>query len=173
MRNPAAAGVSAGAVGGVMAQLVVSAPRTPVRPGVSFGELSGGDPMSDAEFLAAFEDCTIPKRDWTHAAHVRMAWLYLTRLRFADALQAVRCGIQKYNRSLGNTTGYHDTITVAFVRVIAHRLRDGERYADFRDRNPDLFDRTLGALLRHYTKERLHSAAAVERFIEPDVEPLP
>jgi len=129
--------------------------------------------MSDAEFLAVFEACTIPKHDWTHAAHVRMAWLYLTQLRFADALEAVRSGIQKYNRSLGNTTGYHDTITVAFTRVIAHRLRDGETFAAFRERNPDLFDRKLPALLRHYTKERLSSAAARERFIEPDVEALP
>src|SRR5262245_8226100 len=128
------------------ARLVVSVPRTPGRAAASFGELSGEPTMSDAEFLAAFEACTIPKHDWTHAAHIRMAWLYLMRLRFAEALEAVRSGIQKYNRSLGNTTGYHETITVAFVRVIAPRLRAGETFSAFRDRNPDLFDRTLPAL---------------------------
>lgn len=129
--------------------------------------------MTDDEFLAAFEACTIPKHDWTHAAHVRMAWLYLTKLPFVDVLEAVRLGIQKYNRSLGNTTGYHDTITVAFVRVIAHRRRIDESYQSFCDRNPDLFDRTLTVLLRHYSKERLYSAAATDRFIDPDREPLP
>lgn len=129
--------------------------------------------MNDVEFLTAFEECTILRQEWTHAAHVRMAWLYLTKLPFADALDAVRSGVQKYNRSLGNSTGYHDTITVAFVRVIAHRIQNGEKFAAFRERNPDLFDRTLPALLRHYTRDRLDSAAARDGFIEPDVEALP
>lgn len=129
--------------------------------------------MSDDEFLAAFEACTIPKADWTHEAHVRMAWLYLSRLPFADALQKVRTGIQRYNRSLGNTTGYHDTITVAFVRVIAHRMQDGEGYTAFRERHPDVLDRKLPALLRYYTEARLKSAEATERFVDPDREPLP
>ena len=33
--------------------------------------------MTDDEFLAAFEAAAIPRKDWTHEAHVRMAWLYL------------------------------------------------------------------------------------------------
>jgi len=83
--------------------------------------------MTDAEFLAAFEACTIPKADWTHEAHVRMAWLYLTSRPFPDALQRIRTGIRRYNDSLGGT-GYHDTITVALTRLIASRLvGDGYR----------------------------------------------
>ena len=129
--------------------------------------------MTDAEFLAAFEDCTLPRLEWTHAAHIRMAWLQLARLPFAEALEAARAGIQRYNASQGNHTGYHETITVAFMRVIAHRRRQGEDFPAFRDRNPDLFDRTLPALLRHYTKDRLHSPEARAGFVEPDREPLP
>ena len=71
--------------------------------------------MTDADFLAAFEACTIPRADWTHEAHVRMAWLYLTRLPFADALHRVRAGIRRYNDSLGGT-GYHDS-WAAFVQL--------------------------------------------------------
>ena len=33
--------------------------------------------MSDEAFLQAFEDTTLPFKDWTHEAHVRMAWNYL------------------------------------------------------------------------------------------------
>ena len=129
--------------------------------------------MTDDEFLAAFETCKLVRKDWTHEAHVRMAWLYLTQLPFDEALEQVRAGIQKLNTVIGSTDGYHDTITVAFVRVIADRLRSGETYPAFRDRNPDLFDRTLSVLLRHYTNERLYSADARQRFLEPDREPLP
>lgn len=128
--------------------------------------------MADDEFLAAFEACAIPKADWTHEAHVRMAWLYLTRLPFEEARERVCAGIQRYNASLGGT-GYHDTITVACVRLIAARMRGGEPYPAFRDRCPELFDRTLAVLRRHYTAERLRSPAAKEAFIESDLDALP
>jgi hypothetical protein len=129
--------------------------------------------MTDDEFLAAFEAVAFTRPEWTHEAHVRMAWAYLSRLAFAEALHKVRTGIQKLNAKIGSPDGYHETITVAFVRVIASRMEDGESYGLFGDRNPELFDRTLAALLHHYTKERLHSPEARRAFIEPDVKPLP
>jgi hypothetical protein len=134
--------------------------------------------MSDDDFLAGFEACTLARPEWTHEAHIRMAWLYLTRLPFVEALERVRSGIQQLNATFSKgesrqSDGYHDTITVASVRVIAARLRGGDTFPVFRDRNPDLFDRTLIALLRHYTKERLHSAEAKRTFIEPDLLKLP
>jgi hypothetical protein len=141
--------------------------------------------MTDDKFLAAFEAATITRKDWTHEAHVRMAWLYLTRLPLGQALQKVRSGIRKLNAEFvrqdslrcsppkGNSEGYHDTITVAFVRVIASRITTDEDYPTFRDRHPDLFDRTLPALLCHYTKERLYSAEARKAFVEPDRQELP
>jgi hypothetical protein len=130
--------------------------------------------MTDDDFLAAFETATFARPEWTHEAHVRMARLYLLRFPFADALEKVRGGIRKLNAALGGPPdAYHDTITVAFVRIIADRLDAGEPYDAFRDRNPDLFDRTLPAVLRFYTKEHLYTAEARRAFVEPDREPLP
>ena len=90
--------------------------------------------MSDSGLLAAFESCTLPKAEWTHEAHVRTAWIYLTTRSFDDALAALRNGILQYNRSLGNTTGYHDTVTVAFTRIIAARIHasPADDFPDFR-----------------------------------------
>jgi hypothetical protein len=129
--------------------------------------------MSDDDFLAAFEACTIPKADWTHEAHVRMAWLYLSRLPFPAAVQHARSGISRYNRSLGNTTGYHDTVTVAAVRVIAARMAEGEEYPAFRERNADLFGNLMGVLRGYYSEGRLKSPEAAVEFVEPDLQPLP
>ena len=42
--------------------------------------------MSDDEFLAQFENCTLPFDQWTHRAHVRVAYLYLRRHPFREAL---------------------------------------------------------------------------------------
>lgn len=129
--------------------------------------------MTDDEFLAAFEATTLPRPEWTHQAHVRMAWLYLTRLPFAEAVQKARAGIRGYNAAQGNHIGYHDTVTVAFVRLIASRLAAGEGFVAFLERNADLLDRQCPPLLRHYSRAKLESAEARAGFVEPDLLPLP
>ena len=147
--------------------------------------------MSDDDFLTAFEECTLARADWTHEAHVRMAWLYLTRSSsYRAARDKVRDGIKKLNDTFAarviltcmrrkpdgpkpRSTGYHDTITMVFVRLVAVRLQPGDDFPAFRERNPDLFDRTFPALLKHYSPGRLYSEEAKAAFIEPDLEPLP
>ncbi|HEY1191616.1 MAG TPA: hypothetical protein VGE74_28545 [Gemmata sp.] len=147
--------------------------------------------MTDDEFLTAFEACALRREDWTHEAHVHMAWLYATRnATRAECFDRVRAGIMALNAvfvrrqsALGvgqskpkdprGLDGYHETVTGAFVAVIAARVRPGEDFPTFRDRNPDLFDRTLTALLRHYSPEQLFSEEAKKEFVPPDLEPLP
>lgn len=148
--------------------------------------------MTDDEFLCAFERCSLNRKDWTHESHVRMAWLYVTRVPSdGEVFDRVRSGIKKLNSAFvrrqqamcavkppkpkdpRGLDGYHETITVAFVTVIAARVAPGEHFGAFRERNPDLFDRKLSALLTHYSPERLFSAPAKTEFLEPDLEPLP
>ncbi|AMV28850.1 hypothetical protein VT84_30935 [Gemmata sp. SH-PL17] len=153
--------------------------------------------MTDSEFLTKFEKRTITREEWTHEAHVRMAWLYVTRTdNYRTARSKVRTGIKKLNaafiaqesRPCGATRpddastepaveskpiGFHETITTAFVRVISMRAEAGEKFASFRKRNPDLFDRNLSALLAHYSPAQLFSEEAKVKFVEPDLEPLP
>ncbi|VTT97462.1 Uncharacterized protein OS=Planctomyces maris DSM 8797 GN=PM8797T_09849 PE=4 SV=1 [Gemmataceae bacterium] len=142
--------------------------------------------MTDKQFLSAFESATLERAEWTHEAHVRLAWLYLSKYPVADALEKVRGGIRRLNQAFAsagaapcrpvdaqNPPGYHDTITVAFVRVIAGRLGAGEKYEAFRERNADLFDRSLSAIRKHYTKKVLFSAKARKGFVEANRAPLP
>ena len=148
--------------------------------------------MTDDEFLCAFERCSLNRRDWTHEAHVRMAWLYVTRTPSdGEVFDRVRSGIKKLNSAFvrrqqmlcavkpakpkdpRGLDGYHETVTVAFVTVIASRIEPRESFAAFRERNPDLFDRKLSALLKHYSPDRLFSDPAKTEFLEPDLEPLP
>ncbi|HEY2786039.1 MAG TPA: hypothetical protein VGJ05_13810 [Fimbriiglobus sp.] len=129
--------------------------------------------MTDDEFLAAFDSCTLPKPLWTHEAHVRLAWLCLDRIPFDSALAHVRTGIPKYNHSLGNTTGYHDTVTVAFLKIIAAKRTLGESFEDFRNTNPDVFSKARPVLLSYYSKAVLESEEARAGFVEADVGALP
>jgi hypothetical protein len=131
--------------------------------------------MTDDEFLLAFEECSLPQAEWTHRAHVRMAWLRLRRAALGEALTLAREGIQRYNATLDKTLAYHETITQAFMIVIDERMRrDGEAsFDEFCARHPDLLDSKLSALLRHYRQETLFSMRARETFVAPDLEPFP
>jgi len=79
--------------------------------------------MDDHELLKQFEDLTLPFEQWTHRAHVKVAYLYLSRYPFAEAVDRMRRGIKAYNaanhRPEGPDQGYNETTTVAFLHLIA------------------------------------------------------
>lgn len=89
------------------------------------------DPLSSAEalasFLRGFEDGTWPVKEWTHRSHVIMAACYLTALNEADATSVIRENIRGYNLAQGgqntDTSGYHETLTIFWIRVIDRFLR--------------------------------------------------
>src|SRR5260221_520725 len=119
--------------------------------------------MTDNDFLIAFEHCSLPEEQWTHRAHVRMAWLYLRQKPLVEAILLVRHGIQRYNATLNKPLGYHETIMQALLGLISHRMQPAERDESFEvfcGRNPDLVNQSTSMLLAHYRKETLFSPAA-------------
>jgi hypothetical protein len=115
--------------------------------------------------------------EWTHEAHIRLAWLMLDSMPYSIALDRIRAGINNYNDSvLKKANAYHETITVVFTHLIAagrEQLLPNHTFAEFKPMHPALFDRKLSALLRHYRHETLFSSEARVRFVSPDLLPLP
>lgn len=129
----------------------------------------------DAAFLERFETCSIEKTCWSHEAHVRMAWLQMRRSSsFDEALNRIRTGIQKLNASLGSQ-GYHDTVTIAFARMIHFRMLHApdSGFPEFLAANVDLLAKAPPFLSRFYSAERLGSKEAGDGFVSPDRRPLP
>ncbi len=134
--------------------------------------------MTDEEFFAAFEDGTLPSELWTHAAHVRAAFLIAVRTTWDEALDSIRSRIQAYNAATDTPEaidrGYHETITQAFMRLIyVANLRTGPHATAeaFCQRHPELMEKR--ALLAYYSRERLMTWEAKRNFVEPDLQPLP
>jgi hypothetical protein len=129
--------------------------------------------LDDAQFLAAFEDGTLPKEDFPHRAHVRLAWLYLGRYGFEDASRRVVDGIRRFAALHGATGLYHETITRAWLRLIAdgRRRTPADSFAGFLAVNPQLA--VKGALDPYYSRDTLLSDAARATFVAPDRSPLP
>ena len=133
--------------------------------------------MTDEEFLAAFENGSLPFEQWSHRAHVRVAFLYASRLDANSALDRMRSGIKAYNRANevpeALDQGYHETITVAFMRLICELVAlesVAQTSEEFAQRWPQLLDKRV--LKRFYSRSRLMSAVAKARYVEPDLTPL-
>ena len=104
--------------------------------------------VSDAELLAAFEAGTLA--DFRHRDHVRVGFAILARDGdLAAAALAFRTGLR---RLAGDSGKYHETITWAYLVLIAERMH-GHSYTcseDLLADHPDLLDHRAGALAQHY-----------------------
>jgi adenylate kinase family enzyme len=128
---------------------------------------------------ARFEACAIPAKVWTHAAHLTVGLWHVERYGPEDALVRLRTGISRLNESHGSvnsaTAGYHETITVAYVQLLAQFLAYCPERMPLADRIAALLDSPLAAknvLLTFYSRDRLMSTEARAAWVEPDVAPL-
>src|SRR5690554_2120610 len=126
--------------------------------------------MSDDELVAAFESVTLPPGQFTHAAHVRVAWCYLRRHPLSEALARFSAALRCFAAVHGASGKYHETITVAYMLIIADRLAGREElsWPAFAAANPDLLRSTPSVLAAWYSDELLASNRARRGFVMPD-----
>jgi hypothetical protein len=129
--------------------------------------------MPDAEFLAVFERGGFPGNAFPHRAHLRMAWLYVKSLGPEQAIPKAAAGIRNVAKHSGLPTLYHDTITRAWVYVVAAAIgySSSRTFPEFIEEHPRLLDKHL--LLEHYTKDTLTSSEARASWVAPDLSPIP
>lgn len=117
--------------------------------------------------LAAFLRGEVDNANFHHADHVRMAYEILKRHDFPEALLAYSSALKAIVARAGVPGVYHETITVAFLSLVAERSA-GSDHADFEAfaaSNPDLMRKS--ALERWYGAERLGSDVARRTFVLP------
>jgi hypothetical protein len=137
--------------------------------------------MTDAMLIEQFEQCSLPLDQWTHRAHIKVAYLYLRQFPFEEALLKIRNGLQAFIRAkevpVNGTMGYNETTTHAFMRLIGSTI--AAYNIQFPTPNTDAFCDTHPQLMcKHvlrifYSPERRMHPEAKSRFIEPDLTPLP
>jgi len=106
-----------------------------------------------------------------HADHIRMAFEILRRHDFPDAAAAFARSLKQIAARAGTPAKYHETITMAFLSLIAERSAN-VRYTGFEsfiEDNCDLLDASI--LRRWYAPGRLASGIARRTFVLPDPHP--
>ena len=132
----------------------------------------------DSAFLKSFEDCTLPFAEWRHRSHLKVAYLYLRQHPFPQALERMRANIRRYNAATNTPEslerGYHETVTVAWLRLVHFTLCEygpADSADAFLDAQEHLLNRK--ALRFFYTRDRLISWQAKSEFVPPDLTSLP
>jgi hypothetical protein len=124
--------------------------------------------MTDDEFLKAFEDTTL--EPFHHRDHLRVTYLYLQKFGEEGTRERLGPAIWRYADARGGAAKYHQTITLAWVSLVAEASQGVPDFDAMAAQHPDLLDKNL--LARHYSPEVLQSAEARERWVEPDRQPL-
>ena len=137
-----------------------------------------GLPCSELEidaFLAAFEGCTLPKERWTHGAHLLTGACYVHRFGRDVALERMRVCVRRYNESVGGknteTSGYHETITVAWIKLLGGLLGEVgpmER-AVFAALAVERFEGQRDIFMRYYDFDLVGSTDARLRWVAPNL----
>jgi hypothetical protein len=133
--------------------------------------------MNDDALWETFSRHALSATEWTHEAHLRVAYLHVTRYALDEAHLRMRAGIIRMNERHGLTEsverGYFETLTRVWLVLVldATRRASVERSMDLLASCPELLDRKLP--LRHYSAELLRTANARAIFLAPDRSPLP
>lgn len=130
------------------------------------------------DLIARFHDATVPQSEFTHAAHLIVGLWHAVTFDEPDALRRMRAGILRLNAAHGtpntDTRGYHETITSAYLVLLAEFTRAHA------DRAGALLAQTLlnsplahrDALFSYYSRDVLMSVGARKAWIEPDLQSL-
>ncbi|MDY7004162.1 MAG: hypothetical protein SWX82_09460 [Cyanobacteriota bacterium] len=128
--------------------------------------------------VSEFNNCTLPKSNWNHAAHLIVALWYLTHYSELEAINNLCDRIKKYNVAVGtkNTkdSGYHETITLFWVKIIQKYLTTNSASNSFVEKANNLvkFYENSALPFEYYSREYLMSELARKNWVKPDLKLL-
>ncbi len=133
-----------------------------------------------ARLAAGLCDTSLPKAEWTHAAHFGATLWLLRHARGFDARRDLPGLIRRYNIASGgvnsDTAGYHETITQASLGAAMASLAAADPAAPLHVVLDGLLAGAQGDrdwLFTHWRRGVLMTATARRSWVPPDLAPLP
>lgn len=125
-------------------------------------------------FVAQFQAGTLSKEDWTHDMHLSIGLYYVFTYGLERGYKLMAEGIRTVNAKHGQNKGFHETITRAYLVLLADFV-DEYGPAPITQLNEQMLESGLSdrmLLFDFYSKDRLMSHEARTGFVEPDLKPL-
>jgi hypothetical protein len=128
--------------------------------------------------VRSFEDCYLPRSQWTHQAHLTVALWFLIHYSQPEAIARIRLGIVRYNQAMGiqntKTSGYHETITLFWI----HKIQEFLIAESVHELTLAVWSKLMQQCndpklpLHYYSHERLMSGQARTTWLKPDLHSL-
>jgi len=129
--------------------------------------------MDDNQFLEALREALSTPGRFGHREHLRLAWRCLRATDSRTAEFWMGASIRCIAAAHGTPEKYHETLTVAWTRLVAAHLTSPEAsdFDGFITENHSLLDRHLPE--SHFSPATLWGDRARHEWVEPDLAPLP
>lgn len=125
------------------------------------------------DLVESFEACSFHPSEFRHHQHLAVALWYVRHLPPEEAVRKMTGGIRRLAEAFGKS-GYHETITLFWLRVVSDFAAKAEAGASLAaianqliaccDNKKLIFD--------YYSPELLESARAKSEWVEPDLKKL-
>jgi len=76
--------------------------------------------LSDIEFKKQFLKCELSPADFTHEAHLRLAWLFIDKYGIRNAENKIQSSLKKFVEFSRAKDKYNVTLTVAATKAVHH-----------------------------------------------------
>ncbi|MEM6696787.1 MAG: hypothetical protein AAF806_06575 [Bacteroidota bacterium] len=130
------------------------------------------------ELIEAFSNKTLPISEWTHEAHIIVAFWHNWHYDFHDAFAMVRKKIIAYNESVGtpntNTSGYHETLTRFWMTLTKNHILENNHSTLDKACSSFIILSNLSKFipLEYYTKDILFSKEARKKWVNGNIKEL-
>lgn len=127
--------------------------------------------LTDEQFEQQFEDTSLDPTLFSHEAHIRLAWIHISKYGVDLAAEHLCRQIAVFDATHDDGTNYNKTVTVAAVKAVNHFMEKSSATtcAAFIKENPRLIFNFKDLINAHYSQNVFKDEVAKRVFIEPDL----
>ena len=130
--------------------------------------------LTNTQFEEKFKNTTLSPILFTHEAHLRLAYIHITKYGIDVAIKNLCKQIKHFDKEFGSGTKFNKTVTIASVKIMEHFI-DKSATTNFRDlleEFPSLKNNFLALLKTHYSLDIFIDKTAKHKYLEPDLVPF-
>lgn len=130
--------------------------------------------LDNDQFESQFRNKMLDPDVFTHEAHIRLAWIYITKYGPEQACDNVVAQILDYVKMVGAEDKFNHTLTVASMKMIDHFIRKSSSvdFKSFIGEFPQLKTNFKGLVTQHYSFDIFNSSDARQAYLAPDLLPF-
>ena len=130
--------------------------------------------LSDSDFEKKFISCKLNPSDFTHEAHLRLAWININEYGIIQAEKNIQSGLKNFVEFVGAKDKYNMTLTLAAIKAVYHFMlkSKSDNFKDYITEFPCLKYNFKELMDCHYGFDIYNSEKAKTEFLEPDLIPF-